>query len=90
MDNNIVQSLQRIMDCYFREYVETEIKKIPHEEIIKLEGIIEPLFIFALIWSTMATVDYDSRLKFDEFLRELMKKNNSPVSIPTDGMVYDF
>jgi dynein heavy chain len=33
VDNNITQSIQRILDCYFAPYIETEIKKIQKEEI---------------------------------------------------------
>ena len=32
MDNNICQSLMRILDCFFVPYTETELKKISPEE----------------------------------------------------------
>lgn len=35
-DNNLTQSLQRIVTCYFSEYAETEFKRIPSEEIDNL------------------------------------------------------
>jgi dynein heavy chain len=38
VDNNVAQSLMRILDCYFAPYVETEIKKVTKEEIAALEG----------------------------------------------------
>lgn len=37
MDNNICQSLMRIIDSYFVDYTETEIKKIGMEEMVMLE-----------------------------------------------------
>lgn len=37
VDNNIAQSVMRIIDCYLSPYVETEIKKITKEEIQNLE-----------------------------------------------------
>lgn len=36
-DNNLVQSCQRILDAYFSEYIESEIKKVTDEEITALE-----------------------------------------------------
>ena len=58
-------------------------------------------FLFSLVWSIGASVDTDSRPKFDSFLRELLtgkdEKHPIPSSIgkvdnafPTDGLVYDF
>jgi dynein heavy chain len=40
VDNNIAQSVQRILDCYFAPYVETEIKKITKEDIGNLDSMI--------------------------------------------------
>lgn len=37
MDNNICQSLMRILDSFFVPYTETELKKISPEEIAVLE-----------------------------------------------------
>lgn len=37
VDNNIVQSSMRILECFFANYVESEIKKVPKEEILNLE-----------------------------------------------------
>ena len=37
VDNNITQSLMRILDCYFADYVETEIKKVTAEDVEDLE-----------------------------------------------------
>jgi len=40
VDNNIIQSLFRIMDCYLADYVETEVKKIPKEKVEDLLSMI--------------------------------------------------
>ena len=40
VDNNIAQSIFRIIDCYFSPYVENEIKKINKEEIMNLDSMI--------------------------------------------------
>jgi hypothetical protein len=58
-------------------------------------------FLFSLVWSIGASIDTDSRPKFDTFLRDLLtgkdEKHPIPASIgkidnafPTDGLVYDF
>ena len=54
-----------------------------------------------MVWSIGASIDTDSRVKFDTFLREILtgkdEKHPIPTSIgkidnafPTDGLVYDF
>jgi len=75
MDNNICQSLMRIVDCFLVPYTDTEIKKITAEELDHLESILESLFMFSFVWSFCCTIDFDSRLKMDLFLKELIKKN---------------
>jgi dynein heavy chain len=69
---------------------DTELKKVTPEEIDQFEQILEPLFIFSLVWSVGCTVDYDGRKNFNVFLRDLMKSSGSAVSIPEMGSVYDF
>ena len=46
---------------------------IPAENIALVETLIEPWFIFALIWSVGATCDGDGRKKFSEYLRKKME-----------------
>ena len=41
VDNNLVQSLCRILDCFFADFVETEVKKISQEDVEIFEGSIE-------------------------------------------------
>lgn len=65
VDNNIIQSMFRIMDCYLADYIETEIKKVPPEKIDDLLTMTAPLFMFAFIWSHGCTTNLDGRLKFD-------------------------
>ena len=37
VNNNLAQSLMRILDCYFADYIETEVRKVAPEEVEELE-----------------------------------------------------
>jgi dynein heavy chain len=89
VNNNLVSSLMKIMDCFFIPYTETEIKKVSQEDIEILESMIENLFIFALIWSVGSTTDYDGRLMFNQWLRDQIK-SNPKVKMPETGSIYDY
>lgn len=62
----------RIMNCFFLPYIETEGIKIQPEQLDQLEGNLEPLFIYSLVWSIGCTTDYDGRKKFSDYLKNLM------------------
>ena len=64
------------MTCYFNEFKDKEGKIISPEQIDNLENVLEPLFLFAVTWSIGATADYESRLKFNTYLRSLYKYIN--------------
>jgi len=42
----------------------------------RIGELIEPWFIFSLLWSVGGTVDNNGRKKFDAFLREKMKEHS--------------
>lgn len=69
VDNNIAQSIQRIIDCYLAPYVETEIKKIQPDEIKNLDSMINQLFFFSFVWAVGVTTTLDGRMKFDKWAR---------------------
>lgn len=52
---------------------------IPAENIALVETLIEPWFIFALIWSVGGTCDGDGRKKFSEYLRKKMDEEKVTV-----------
>jgi dynein heavy chain len=52
--------------------------------------LIEPWFIFSLIWSVGATCDNDGRVKFSEWLRTTMETANLKIKLPKEGYVYDY
>jgi len=57
VDNNIVCSLLRLLDCHLSKYIEDEdgLKKISPEAIDALCGQIKQIFCFCFIWSIGAT-----------------------------------
>jgi len=86
VDNNVVQSLLRILDCYFADYVETEVKKVTPEDVEDFELSLEQIFIFALTWSIGATTNLEGREKFNQKLKILL---SDKVNYPNDRMIYD-
>jgi len=75
-DNNLVQSLFRLLDCYLVEYRPTEVKPLPafREPIVELAPGLSSLFFFCLIWSLGASCDGDSRPKFSEYIWGVVNK----------------
>jgi dynein heavy chain, axonemal len=87
VNNNLVQSLMRILDCYFSPYIESETNKVTAEMVEDLEQSIEHLFIFALVWSVGVTTNLEGREKFDKKIRSVM---NPRIGMPSEGYVYDY
>lgn len=50
---------------------------------------IDHLFIFSFIWSFCCTVDYDGRLKLNNLVRQLIKKETK-IAFPEDKTIYSF
>ena len=88
-NNNLVCSLLRILDCFFAPYWDTDAKKVSIEEIEDLESMMEPLFVYAVIWSIGCTTDSEGREKFGLKVKELMGKENEH-KFPSGGSVYDY
>lgn len=80
----------RILTCYLVDYREDDFKKISPDEIEQLENMIEPLFIFATVWSIGCTGDLDSRKKFDIFLRNMIIEKRLKFQVPETGQIYDY
>ena len=89
-DNNIVQSLARILDCFFVNYKDTENKKIPPEEVDGLEKILEGYFVWACVWSICCTTNYEGRKKLNVYFKE--KFSNLEYKFPNteDNTIYDY
>ncbi|KAK8888098.1 hypothetical protein M9Y10_039159 [Tritrichomonas musculus] len=58
------------------------------EDDIKV--IFEPILIFCLVWSFGSVLNEASRPKFDQFLKEKMKNNQSSCQFPSLNTVYDY
>lgn len=96
MDNNLAQSLMNILDCtleFYREKVADgtgELLSASEAPDAHFQDDIEPLFIFALIWSIGASTNDAGRVQFDNFLRSELIANNFKPPLPTTGLVYDY
>jgi dynein heavy chain len=88
VDNNLVQSLFRILDCYMADYVETEVKKVAAEKVDEFLQMVPELFVFALVWSIGTTTTLAGREKFNLWLRERLPK--AGVDFPAEKLVYDY
>lgn len=89
VNNNLAGSFFRLMDCYMTPYHDTELKKCSAEEVEDLEGMLEAIFCFVLIWSIGATTNLEGRTKVNIKIRDLMGKDNK-FKLPNNGSCYDY
>ncbi|GMH70086.1 hypothetical protein TrRE_jg13191 [Triparma retinervis] len=90
-NNNLSQSLMRILDCYMERYFIKEGRDDPTDsDFLTLHNQIEHLFFFALVWSVGCTVDDQGRVVFDGWIRSEMTANSSIACFPNDHLVYDY
>ncbi|KAJ3324532.1 Dynein heavy chain 1, axonemal, partial [Blyttiomyces sp. JEL0837] len=92
-DGNITQSLMRILTSLMSSFMinENDASQGANIDNVNLFAeLMEPLFIFALIWSVGATTDTDGHKKFDGWFREHMDNRPPMIPIPTEGLVYDY
>jgi dynein heavy chain len=94
VDNNLVQSHFRLLDCYFFEYIPTEAKTPTPEEFGQFLNLLPALFFFTLVWSVGATCDNKGRNVFNEALWDEVHKNNQPIGgspeIPDGAFWHDY
>ena len=91
VDNNLISSTMRILNCYLKKYTWTDgDDPMPKELLDQLAATIEPLFYFALVWSVGCVTDSTGRDKFDQWLREKMADNEAQLPFPEDGSIYDY
>jgi dynein heavy chain len=64
--------------------------KLTDEALERLGELIEPWFIFSLIWSVGGSCNNDGREKFNEWLRAKIEKVKLDMPLPKQGLVYDY
>ncbi|XP_027011591.1 dynein axonemal heavy chain 1 isoform X2 [Tachysurus fulvidraco] len=91
MDSNLTCSLLKLLDCFFQPFIPREGEKPPpQDKLDRVRELIEPWFIFSLIWSVGATGDVASRQRFSAWLRKKMKQEKIQLCFPEEGLVYDY
>ncbi|KAF4023972.1 hypothetical protein G4228_016077 [Cervus hanglu yarkandensis] len=90
-NSNLTMSLLKLLDCFFKPFLPKEgLRKMPSEKLSRIPELIEPWFIFSLIWSVGATGDSTSRSNFSHWLRIKMKTENVALLFPEEGLVFDY
>ena len=87
MNQNLLQSFFRILNCFLDKYIDREIVKITAEDIVKLEDNIKNILIFSLVCSVGASTDYEGRGKFNEKMRMTLAQKGYPL---LQKSYYDF
>uniref|UniRef100_G1MWR4 Dynein axonemal heavy chain 1 n=1 Tax=Meleagris gallopavo TaxID=9103 RepID=G1MWR4_MELGA len=90
-DGNLTRSLLTLLECLFQPFIPAEgFRRAPQETAAHIQELIEPWFVFALIWSVGATGDSQGRVAFSTWLREKMAKEKIQLLFPEEGLVYDY
>ncbi|XP_038627172.1 dynein heavy chain 1, axonemal [Tachyglossus aculeatus] len=89
-DSNLTMSLLKLLDCFFKPFLTKMGKKTILKNETILARVIEPWFIFSLVWSVGATGDAGSRKAFSLWLRKKMKKEQVSLLFPEDGLVFEY
>uniref|UniRef100_A0A8C9M054 Dynein axonemal heavy chain 1 n=1 Tax=Piliocolobus tephrosceles TaxID=591936 RepID=A0A8C9M054_9PRIM len=88
---NLTMSLLKLLDCFFKPFLPREgLRKIPSEKLSRVAELIEPWFIFSLIWSVGATGDSSGRATFSHWLRLKMENEQLTLLFPEEGLVFDY
>ncbi|XP_078270493.1 dynein axonemal heavy chain 1 [Rhinoraja longicauda] len=91
VDSNLTFSLLKVMDCFFQPLVPKEgTRGYPLEKLSLLDDLIEPWFIFSLVWSVGCTGDAASYAIFNNWLRQKMVQEKMTLLFPDVGLVYDY
>ncbi|KAL9652089.1 hypothetical protein ABK040_015890 [Willaertia magna] len=103
VDSNLIHSCFNTIDTLLVEFdpslsrkkkksfsFEEEENKGAENKLVKLPSLIEPFFLFSLVWSVGASCDQEGRKLFDIFLREKMKEKKLKSLYPNEGLVYDY
>ncbi|KAJ3214893.1 Dynein heavy chain 1, axonemal [Dinochytrium kinnereticum] len=95
-DGNLSQSLMKITSCLIKPYIDAENDPSSppqgqaSDRVNSFAELMEPFFLFSLIWSVGATADAEARRKFDGWLRDYMTRRPPAINFPFEGSVYDY
>uniref|UniRef100_G3TQL9 Dynein axonemal heavy chain 1 n=1 Tax=Loxodonta africana TaxID=9785 RepID=G3TQL9_LOXAF len=90
-NSNLTMSLLKLLDCFFKPFLPKEgLKKVTSEKLSRIPELIEPWFVFSLVWSVGATGDSTSRVNFSQWLRDRMAIHNLTMCFPEEGLVFDY
>ena len=90
-DNNLCESLTRLLDCFLEPYCEKEGRDAPKKEVVaRAVQQLEARFIFSLVWSVGCTGPNESRARFDLWLRLQLAQFGMKDAFPAEGLVYDY
>ncbi|XP_077458505.1 dynein axonemal heavy chain 1 [Stigmatopora argus] len=91
LDSNLTCSLLKLMDCFFSPFQFSEEEKPPsRNKLDRVQELIEPWFIFSLVWSVGATGDGPSGQRFSAWLKNKMETEKISLGFPEEGLVYDY
>nr|XP_061814136.1 dynein axonemal heavy chain 1-like [Nerophis lumbriciformis] len=91
LDSNLTCSLLKLMDCFFSPFHFSEDEKPPpRNKLDRVNELIEPWFIFSLVWSVGATGDGPSGQRFSAWLKDKMAEEKISLCFPEEGLVYDY
>ncbi|KAH8941010.1 hypothetical protein BDL97_14G015200 [Sphagnum fallax] len=93
-EDNMVLSIFNVMDALLAPYFRVEgATDLSDEEKLRVPQVIEPLFIFSIVWSVGASCDNDGRLKFDTWMKDVLAgvplKSPPPADFSLFGCRYD-
>ncbi|XP_026203417.1 dynein heavy chain 1, axonemal [Anabas testudineus] len=91
LDSNLACSLLKLMDCFFSPFDTKEDERPPPQrKLDRLKELIEPWFMFSLVWSVGATGDAASCQRFSAWLKNKMVEEKIDLCFPEEGLVYDY
>ncbi|KAG0617480.1 hypothetical protein M758_5G192300 [Ceratodon purpureus] len=87
-EDNMVLACFNIMDSLTISFVKSDGSDISNEDKMRAKQVIEPLFIFSVVWSVGATCDNDGRNKFDDYMKNLISKVELKSPPPSDCTLF--
>ncbi|XP_071059360.1 dynein axonemal heavy chain 1-like [Pseudochaenichthys georgianus] len=91
LDSNLTCSLLKVMDCFFNPFnIKENERPPPKKKLDRLKELIEPWFVFSLVWSVGATGDAASCKRFSAWLKGKMAEEKIQLCFPEEALVYDY